>query len=507
MYRPDLSPSNPAARQQSSGPGGPGLPPSSSSTLTEPPRLAGRELGPVPQERLLNPVPTQPHQALPCDRRLLSRDRFTAVIAPWMNKFDSGKARELERCSDAAAFPEKLWATLGEQLRKAPRLRLEPCATFVQPAGILVGTAPNRYELVSLPSLTPGTWEFFLPYCNNRSDSNKLCDNRNLCLTADKKRFVALPANGALIYEIAPENILQEPTLCHPGQPVLKALWSPCGQLLHTQTNVSDSVWSRTDSGHWKEVIKETGQAGGFSTNYSIFSPDSRSFILCAGASPISALSWWCQPDGNWTREPVPLRSYQCADGRARVFQRSVFSPDSRTLALRPEDDSHVEIWHRSEQGEWAQEACVPLDFQDGDPLRPQQKYKPFKPASQDFQDMVFNNYGQLALASIVRTVKNRNPDTKFSERSSRADYVEYIRQRDRHIGVAIWHPSRDGWQKQVQIVVLRKDCPDHRSDFELTILRLSFSSDGRILVADDDCRQVHAWSLLPCCAPTAPSH
>ncbi|MCY4472285.1 MAG: hypothetical protein OXC07_05610, partial [Kistimonas sp.] len=445
-----------------------------------------------------------------------SRDRFTAVIAPWMNRFDSSKARELERCTDPASFPELLHATLGEQLRQAPRLRLEPCKAFVQPAGIMVNTAPDRYELVALQPFKPGTREFFLPDCRTSFDSDEPYENDDVCLTLDQKRFVTLLEKRALIYEVAPENILREPAQCDSGQPILRALWSPCGQYLHTTTDVSDSVWARSDSGRWEEVIREQEAIGNngrtdYPFNFSLFSPDSRSFILFAAAGQVAAVSWWCQPDGSWTPEPVPLLSRQDATGSWPLFVKAVFSPDSSTLALFPRSAHEVEIWHRLEQGTWTREASVSVDFYDGDPLRPKIKYGPI--IADDFQDMAFNSHGQLALASIVQPVQDADPESASSDsRESSLKYDDcdsyaegpgyeesqkYLRKQNRHIGVAIWGPSRHGWQKQAQIVFPGKECPDHLSWYG-PVLQLFFSTDGRVLVADDSCRRVQAWCLLP---------
>jgi len=511
----------PTTPQQPQGAGERTASSASSSAVACSSRPAGPELPTAPQEQQLQTRLAQPRSSPQCDRLLFSRDRFTAVIAPWMNRFDSSKARELERCTDPASFPELLHATLGEQLRQAPRLRLEPCKAFVQPAGIMVNTAPDRYELVQLQPFKPATQQFFLPDCRDPLESNEAYEDDNLCLTPDNKRLLTLVEKRALIYEVAPENILQEPARCDPGWPVFKALWSPCGQYLHTMTGVSDSVWARSDSGHWREVIKAQ-QAGGnagpvnYNFNYALFSPDSRSFILCAGAGQVAAFSWWCQPDGSWTPEPVPLLSRQDTNGSWPLFVKAVFSPDSSTLALLPRSASEVEIWRRLEQGKWTREASVPVDFYDGDPLRPQTKYEPVK--SNDFQDMAFNSHGQLAVASILQpdpksscsdsreTSLYNDDDDSCAEGDNDAEQHRFLRNQNRHIGVAIWSPSRHGWQKQVQIVALGKECPDHLSWYGYA-LQLFFSTDGRVLVVDDNCRRVQAWSLLPCCAPTAPSH
>ncbi|MCY4472287.1 MAG: hypothetical protein OXC07_05620 [Kistimonas sp.] len=487
-------------RRQSQAPGEPTSASASASAVAHSPRPAGQHLAAAPEERRSQPSAPRPS---PWDSRPFSRDRFTTIIAPWMNRFDSSKTKELQGCSDPDIFPQLLYKTLGEQLRQTSRLRLEPCKAFLQPAGLLVSTAPNHYERLELPAVAPDARSGFPAFCQQGLKSD------TLYIAPDQKRFVELCEENALIYEALPDGSFHQTARCHAGQPVNSAQWSPCSQYLRTRTYDYISLWSRSDSGDWKEVIRETCEYHGRQT---VFSPDSRSFMLFTesmfmGDTSVHAVNWWCQPDGSWTREPVQLNPPEDDAGEYSYELPGIaFSPDSRTMALSLQPD-YVQIWRRLEQGSWTQESVVPLDFPGDDPCSPPRTYGPVRYCA--VQDMSFNAHGQLALASLVApryhdSNASLESDSDDSDTGA-AEPQQRHEQQPRLRGFAIWSPSSHGWKKQAQIVTEDGPCTRHQA-FVDRVMRVYFSPDGRCLAAENGCGAIQAWCLVPADPSTAPS-
>ncbi|MCY4473668.1 MAG: WD40 repeat domain-containing protein [Kistimonas sp.] len=444
--------------------------PSSSSSSPEPrPQLAGRELTSAPGESLLPPL-SRRHKAEDCNSQPFSCARFNASIAPWLDRFDPDQTKALERCTDLETFPTLVRTAVGTQLRQAARLHLEERECFMQPGGVTTCVGPGRYELFE--------------YCVERNSNSLYVRNDDEdwaegasrargCSSPDQSRLVTIWQEHAFIHRAGEDGSWnQVAQSCH-GEPVHCAQWSPCSQFLVTQSEETIKVWSERHADHWEQVISQPCNRF---THFTGFSPDSRTFVV----DTRGIHSWWRQEDGSWTAAPSLTLS--------GMMSHIAFSKDSRKLALSLCGDIGVKIFSRSLQGGWTPDGELVPDPQPGHPSDLSERHASTKAGR--VEGMAFNIHGQLAVGRDITRLE-KDDDSQLDANDS-------------HMSLALWDLSSSPWKQQSRIVASAKTCAKHDwmqwggSTSCGGLSHLFFSADGRFLIAEDDCKRVKAWCLVP---------
>jgi len=440
----------------------------SSSRVVHTPHLAEHTLTATAGEPLLQPLPS----FLPpsdCNSQPFSRYRFNSTIAPWLNKFAPRQTAELEHCTDLKTFPALACAMVGEQLRQAPALRLEERPCFRHPAGVLACVGPGCYELFDA-ARTPISDS--LDVQNDDESWGKVSSRTRGCLSPDQNCLVSICQERAFIHARRQDGSWFEQAQCYHGEPLDRAQWSPCSQYLIIQSRQTVSVWSERHADHWEQVISQPCNRF---TDLTVFSPDSRTFIVDTG----DIHGWWRQEDGSWTAAPSLALT--------GMVTHIAFSKDSQKLALSLSADIDIKIFSRSPQGGWTPDGVLGPDPQHSHPSELPDRHTSAEAEAGDVKGMAFNIHGQLAVGRELRLLDQEKAD-----------------RRDSHISLALWDLSSHPWEQQSRIVIASRSCAQH--DWMQMggttscggLSELFFSADGRFLIAEDDCKRVKAWCLVP---------